>query len=576
MFKRRPGGMRGGRCAQGAVGLEGLEPRVQLTIDPADVPRPVLALPSGTDIELVRAIDLNADGAAELVAGAGGVVYVLRNRGDGTFRKALLTALPADEPSLPGAQVRMSKFFVADFDGDGHVDVLVHGTVGVVERGSFHRSWLLTGNGRGRLELRSVQRDSYADSQLALASETLAIDVDGDGAEDLVTMRGLRAYGFQDGELVIKGPIARGGGWQYTGRESVADLDGDGDLDVVTTRNVARTPVILRNNGQGFDIEELSDVRDLPVPTARDLTGDGRPEVVFAGVATRNGERFVQVAAMVNVDGAFAGSPVVLFEESWVEVLARGGHAASLASGPAYSAGLVVEELADVDMDGQLDIRVRIDSAAGPFWGVFEERFRLVLRAGVAPGPDQLAVYTPQTIESDLAYFDPWRSLRGRVTTADLDGQGEPDGVLVSRTAVRAGQWGGAYVGGNNLFVLSGESGAAAGDIAAIKGGAPFSTGVRAGESVLAHAVFRERTRQSTIVEVDAFLDSNANGRLDGMDRRIGRTTTTDVDEYGNTRWLFTLTRRPAWGTGFRTVFFAAVDAQGRVSTPTTDRVQLL
>src|SRR5262249_48623050 len=169
---------------------------------------------------------------------------------------------------------------IADLDGDGLLDVAVANETngGPNLQGDVT---ILSGDGAGGFPRRRTLPAGTFPGHLAVA------DLDGDGRLDLAVVN----WGSSDvsvfrtrptGELAPAGTVALGGGPAYG--LTAADLDGDGapDLAAVEAMGVVR---VLRNDGSGA----LSDGATLPVGGgARDvqaagLDGDGRPGLGTAG-----------------------------------------------------------------------------------------------------------------------------------------------------------------------------------------------------------------------------------------------------------------------------------------------------
>jgi hypothetical protein len=170
---------------------------------------------------------------------------------------------------------------VGDIDGDGDVDVVVSGSV-----------WI--NNGHGRF---SAQDERIAGGELAMTAVALA-DVDGNRSGDLVvvdrwkTLRVSLNDGtghFRDsGQRLDLGANA---GSPVIANIALADLDGDGATDVVTTgwRNNATDACPNRvwlNDGRGHfrDAGELLDEgrRHVHGVVIGDVDGDGRLDIALA------------------------------------------------------------------------------------------------------------------------------------------------------------------------------------------------------------------------------------------------------------------------------------------------------
>ena len=181
----------------------------------------------------VAAVDVDADGDLDLlVASLGklfpsndpiGVVYVLENRGDGTFTKHI---------AAEGLR-RVSDVRGGDLDGDGDVDLSV-AVFGAFQGGAC---WL-ENKGGWRFERHDLQN-------LSGPIHSPIVDIDGDGDNDialLVSQEWEEIYLFvNDGagkftQKLVYGSIQEDFG--SSGIE-VADLDGDGDLDILYTNGDA-------------------------------------------------------------------------------------------------------------------------------------------------------------------------------------------------------------------------------------------------------------------------------------------------------------------------------------------------
>jgi hypothetical protein len=244
--------------------------------------------------------DVNGDGKPDLLIATatqtGNIVELRLGNGDGTFG--------ADQ-TIPTV-LRPYSVTVADLNGDGKPDLLVRyrQSVGV-----------LLGNGDGTFQAPHTVFSSHVQGIAPLApgdyaiSSAVVADVNGDGKPDIV----VASYGFRSGSVLGHGrvivlPGNGDGTFQnpktidmgpgvYARSLAVADLNGDGRPDIVTTStnttstNAATSDVnVLLGNGDGT----FQNPQGLTAGTfvsqwggyaaysaaVADVNGDGKPDIV--------------------------------------------------------------------------------------------------------------------------------------------------------------------------------------------------------------------------------------------------------------------------------------------------------
>jgi len=237
----------------------------------------------------VAVADVNGDGKPDLVvahiggsAGGEGMIGVLLGNGDGTFQPAV---------TYDSGGEAAESVAVADVNGDGKLDLLVlnicapatlcftgqqsHGSVGV-----------LLGNGDGTFQpVVTYDSGGYEAVSVAVA------DMNGDGKPDLLVLDALTTgevagvlLGNGDGTFQPAVNYFTGSGGQTEGSVVVADVNGDGKLDLLTTDgNSGSSNVrVLLGNGDGtFQAGIAYDSGgSTPIGLAvGDLNGDGLPDV---------------------------------------------------------------------------------------------------------------------------------------------------------------------------------------------------------------------------------------------------------------------------------------------------------
>ena len=263
---------------------------------------------------------------------------------------------------------------VVDWDGDGHLDLLVSGGERIVQ---------LRGDGTGRFALSGSAVVGENPVDMALG------DLDEDGQADIVVANHEMDYLT----LLMGGAGDFGSGRSHRLEVDVSphphavaveDMNGDGHLDIVVDdRGRERLQVHVGSGDGSFEAGEAIDVGGDPYRgmTVADINGDGRPDVVTPNpraVSVQVGERdggFVHGLELESRDmppfctsvGDFNGDGVPDIAagsgESRGEVrvwLGReaGGYASAPGSPYRIAAGPTAMIAADVDGDGMDDIVV--------------------------------------------------------------------------------------------------------------------------------------------------------------------------------------------------------------------------
>jgi len=239
------------------------------------VPNSPLATP--VPPHLVAAGDMNGDGRPDLVATGHDShgVFVWIGRGDGRFEAAPGSPFPA----LAAGKPHNHGLALGDLDGDGRLDV-------VTADDEAHAVVVLLGDGRGAL--RAAPRSPFP---VGRAPYPLALgDVNGDGRTDVVVPNvGSASVSVLLGDGRGGLTPAPGTPTGVTARPyfvALADLDGDGRLDALTTHDDVSLVTGLLGDGRGgfrpapgspFDVG-----RRAWKAVAHDVDSDGKKDLVVA------------------------------------------------------------------------------------------------------------------------------------------------------------------------------------------------------------------------------------------------------------------------------------------------------
>ena len=244
-------------------------------------------------------VDLDGDGDLDLVSGEGtGTFNFYSNDGSNNF-----TEQTGGNNPLNGFDVgNFSTPTFVDLDGDGDLD-LVSGE----QTGNFN---FYSNDGSNNFTEQTGGNNPLNGFDVGANSAPTFTDLDGDGDLDLVSGEGTGIFNFyrNDGSNFIE---VTGGSNPLNGFDvgndsppSLVDLDGDGDLDLVGGDG-AGTFNFYRNDGSNFtevtgNNNPLNgfDIGGWSAPSLVDLDGDGDPDLV-------SGEQDGNFNFHMNISGQF-------------------------------------------------------------------------------------------------------------------------------------------------------------------------------------------------------------------------------------------------------------------------------
>jgi hypothetical protein len=333
----------------------------------------------------------------------------------------------------PGADVLLEAqpygIAVGDVDGDGDQD-LVASTYGTTGQGNT--SALRLNNGNGTFTYASLPSGYGTDS--GVIDVTLA-DVDNDGDLDIISANALNSstsvfLNNGAGRFVNRAnPTVR----RSPRRVITADVDGDGDLDLLTVGADGFVSIRLNlGDGNFYGGSEVT-VGDNPLGlTTADIDGDGDLDLLTANNGSNGMGNTVSIR-LNNGTGTFSGNTEVV-----------------VGTGPSSVA------VADVDGDGDLDL---LAANGGPNWTGNTVSVRLNNGSGNFSGSAEVAVGTGPSY----------------LLTADVDADGDQDlltaNYATNTVSVRLNNGTGTFNGGadpqvdTNTFSGRGAQGLALADL---------------------------------------------------------------------------------------------------------------
>ena len=278
----------------------------------------------------LAAADFDDDGDDDLAVTVKGDLYVAMSNGNRTFATPVMI-------SETGSQPIVGRIAAGDLDGDGHLD-LVHGVYQAAPGTHAGKDVAVRfGNGDGTFAP-PLYYDTRANSTTPEAVELA--DLDGDGDLDVATCDWSGSVGDGIGLLFNLGAGVLGGAHhvpagQGTADLTVADVDGDGTPDVVTSDRMSMAITVHKNPGDGRLPVLASRFEALPLNIrldAGDVDGDGDLDVFSSTESTGGPGALLRNHG----DGTFA-APVSYNHD-----------------GPGSGVGRA--KLRDLDGDGDLDL----------------------------------------------------------------------------------------------------------------------------------------------------------------------------------------------------------------------------
>lgn len=316
------------------------------------VPRPIQGQLDYPARALLR--DLNADGRFDIVIAAMGAINPTDLKSGGVYDLIQRADRGFDRVLVQDDLGRACDVQLGDLDGDGDLDRVVS-AFGWKSAGELVLLENLAGEPGARYERRRLDdRDGFLQTDL--------FDLDQDGDLDIIAAVAQQheevlvflndGAGRFTSRLLYRAPHAA---WGLSGFERV-DLDGDGDQDLLVSNGDTLDDHVLKpyhgvgwlenRGGLEFVYRRVADLYGCEAATAADMDGDGDLDVVAVSFLP-------QISPAVWKRGPDGSGP--LDSVVWIEQTPTGWRKHAIEQGRCYHPTL---DVGDYDLDGDLDVVV--------------------------------------------------------------------------------------------------------------------------------------------------------------------------------------------------------------------------
>jgi len=380
--------------------------------------------------------DFNNDGFIDILyqngASAGAPLAYYQNNGSGSFATPAINPFAAFTTATPTGFTLNTASSVADFDGDGDLDVWcrISGNSNDIflwnDNGTYVSATVPSGMdfpvaGTGSIAIADFNNDGYVD----IIYNTSA------GGAITYLQNNAGASFFTPGTHPFSGfSAASPAGFVLNTASSVADFDGDGDLDIWVRVSGANNDVFLLNNNGVYTSE-------IPLPgmefspggvggvSVGDFNGDGYPDYLYNTAA---GQPLVY---MQNNAGVSFATP------------STNPFGTFATTGPTNFLLNTAASVADFDADGDLDLWVRVNGSGNDLY---------MTNTGAAPrvitkSPAHNATNVNRNTNIVLTFSEPMFKGSGNIYIRNLSNNTIAETIPVSGSQVTGG--------GSNVITIS-------------------------------------------------------------------------------------------------------------------------
>ncbi|HEX2535211.1 MAG TPA: FG-GAP-like repeat-containing protein [Chitinophagaceae bacterium] len=304
---------------------------------------------------IVQVGDFNGDGFVDVIQNnaAGSAIIYLQNNGSGSFITPAHNPFGLFSSSSPAGFQLNTSSSIADFDGDGDLDIWHRvnnpGNDNYLknEGGTYQTATVPPGleftssGGAGIVQVGDFNGDGFVDVLQNNATGSAILYLQNTGSGSFITPASHPFSAFASSTPA---------GFQLNSSSSIADFDGDGDVDIWHRVNNAGNDNYLRNDGGTYGI--------APVPSGLEFTSASGAGIVQVG--DFNGDGAIDVA-----QNNATGSAIIYLQNNGSGVFstpvthAFSAYAASTPSGFQLNTS---SSIADFDDDGDLDIWHRVNN----------------------------------------------------------------------------------------------------------------------------------------------------------------------------------------------------------------------